>query len=153
MIFCFIIKITEKVDAGEGFQLADIGHIGTQHLVSLTVFGEIGVLVLYPEGHSLVSAIVLAEHSHKEKLRYDETVGEGARYLVIAVDSTSLADVKGIAERTTVPVSYLLFHSSPYTCVEYIALGLHVSEKESLTVGFLGILAVCRWTDVPVVVA
>ena len=77
MVFCFVIEITEKVDAGEGLQFADIGHVRTQHIVALIVLGVVGILVLmfYPEGHGLVAAFVLAKNGHEEILGYNQTIG------------------------------------------------------------------------------
>ena len=80
MVFCFIIEITEEINACEGLQFTDIGHIRTQLVVALIVFWVIGVLVLVfdPEGEGLVAALVFAEEGHEKVFWHDKTVGKRA---------------------------------------------------------------------------
>ena len=113
MVLRLIVKVTEEIDAREGLKITDIDDIGTKLIVALNIFRIVGILVLMldPESESLIAATVFAEQCHKEIFWDNHLVLHIAAYLVITIDGAALADIEGVAERTAVPVPYLLFHS------------------------------------------
>ena len=79
MVFCFVIKIAEEINAGKRFQFANIGHVDPQLIVTRIIFRIVRILVfmLNPEGKGLVATFVLAKNGHEEILGHDQAIGEG----------------------------------------------------------------------------
>ena len=73
MVFCFVIKIAEEINAGKRFQFANIGHVDPQLIVTRIIFRIVRILVfmLNPEGKGLVATFVLAKNGHEEILGHD----------------------------------------------------------------------------------
>ena len=144
-------QIAEEVDAGLLFQFINGDDILLQRL-TVVVAG----LVLNPESHGLITLGVLAEQGHIEILRYGDAVAATADItgdIGLAVDSSALADVEGVAEIVAVPCSHHVLHILPSAGIEAVDLWLHVGHVECLAVGLCGAQTVGRRTDVAMVVA
>ena len=116
-------QIAEEVDAREALQFIDAHHVLAQ-AVAAPVFVD----VLHPEAHGFVALAVAAENGHEEVFGHDESLGCLREDLVGIVDGAALADVERVDGLAVVLeiVGDEILHLQPQTCIELVALRLHV---------------------------